>query len=189
MYKCKNVLHWLQIYAPQEHAPLISIIPMQKLVLSYERSSRTHPLHEMQPPCTWKSIRSHKKYINHVNKNTYIPPTNSLLLWMWTGLQLHLWLMLQPSQHAALPPFCSPNNLMHSLLTTTSSHDVSHKLLSHCTNTVSLFTTQFNIIHCERTFSNNVIFVFVTFSCGIMNKWILLLVLLLLSLILHIQDV
>jgi hypothetical protein len=40
MYKFKNVLHWLQIYALQEHSPLILIIPRQKLVLSYERFSR-----------------------------------------------------------------------------------------------------------------------------------------------------
>jgi hypothetical protein len=73
MNKCKNVLHWLQVYALQEHAPLISIILMQKLDSSYERSSRTHPLHEIQPPCTWKSTRSHKKYINIGNKNIYIP--------------------------------------------------------------------------------------------------------------------
>ncbi len=90
-----------------------------------------------------------------------------------------------PSTAHSTATFCPTNNLMHSLLTTTSSHDVSHKLLSHCTNTIlSLFTS-----HCKRMFSNIVIFVCINFSCGIMSKWILLLVFLLLSLILCVQDV
>jgi hypothetical protein len=50
MFKRKNVLQWLQIYALQEYTQLFKFMPMQKLVLSYERSSRTHRLHEMQPP-------------------------------------------------------------------------------------------------------------------------------------------
>jgi hypothetical protein len=48
--------------------------------------------------------------------------------------------------------FCPPNNLMHSLLTTTSSHDVSHKLLSHCTNIVwSLFTSCTSTVSTVKT--------------------------------------
>ena len=52
-----------------------------------------------------------------------------------------------PSTAHSTATFCPTNNLMHSLLTTTSSHDVSHKLLSHCTNTVlSLFTSHTSIL-------------------------------------------
>jgi len=100
--------------------------------------------------------------------------------------------MLQHSQYPALAllHFCPPNKLMHSLLATTGSHDVSHKPFSYCTNSFITFRlTHFNIIHCKRPVSNNVTFVIITVSCGIMNIRILLLVVLLLSLILRVKDV
>lgn len=100
------------------------------------------------------------------------------------------WLMLQPSQHPALLHFCPSNNLMHSLLATTSSHYVSHKPFRYCTNSfITFHLMHFNIIHCKTPVSNNVTFVIITVSCGIMNIRILLLVVLLLSLILHVKDV
>jgi hypothetical protein len=98
--------------------------------------------------------------------------------------------MLHPSQHPALLPFCPPNNLMHSLLTTTSLHDVSHKPFSYCTNSfITFHLTQFNIIHCKRPVANNVTFVIITVSFAIINIRILLLVVILLSLILRVKDV
>lgn len=52
------------------------------------------------------------------------------------------WLVLQSSQQIALalPPFCPPNNLMHSLPTATGSHSASYILFNYCKNIVlSLF--------------------------------------------------
>jgi len=105
------------------------------------------------------------------NKTVHTYPFQ--ILWFCGRAQQFTWLMLQSSSQApvALPPFCPPNHLMHSLPTATGSHAVSHiLLLLHKHSFITFHLTYSNIIHRKRMFSNNNMSVSIFLSFGTSRK-------------------